>query len=214
MPTVYYRGTRADVRRIIAMVVQTAAGQRLDTMNVRQAIQYRMGNALLSKVQQAFLIKSRGGTDECGIKWPPLAASTIRRRLAKVNVHGLIDQVRRAPSGQERDNAVAVLRLASSVDILRDTGIMLRSMSPGVDSAPSGASMQIFDAKPGSVIVGTNRYPWHHTGIPGRLPARHLWPPDGRLPDSWWTAIRIAGIRGFLAVLTLALSSNVRPQSD
>lgn len=35
--------------------------------------------ALLSKIQQSFLIKSRGGSDETG-SWPPLKPSTIARR--------------------------------------------------------------------------------------------------------------------------------------
>lgn len=211
MTTVYYSGTRADVRRVLIQVIQIAAGTGTDTLAVRQAVQYRMGNALLSKIQQAFIVKSRGGTDECGIKWPPLAPSTIRRRLAKTDFAGLQKKVKKAKTKAEREQAKAVMEAALNVDILRDTGLMLRSFSAGVDAAESGAAFQIFVSGPGSVIVGTNRYPWHHLGVAGRLPARNLWPPDGRLPGEWWDAIRGAGVRGFAAVLVMAFSQNYRP---
>ena len=69
-----------------------------------------------------------------------------------------------------------------SVEILRDTGLLLNSLSPGVASAD-----QIFRLAPGTVIIGTNRKGalFHHMGIPGRLPQRRLWPDPKRWPKSW-----------------------------
>lgn len=231
MPTIYYRGTRADVKRIILQAIRIAAGADVDTLAVRQAVQYRMGNALLSKVQQAFVVKSRHGTDEAGIKWKELAESTLqaRRRKAGLGTERQIkekmrDASRRLTGGRtdkarERARATmrrlrkqqdAVANLSDNVEILRDTGLMLRSFSPGIDAAPSGAAFQVLDADAGRVIVGTNRHPWHHTGGKN-LPARPLWPPDGRLPATWWDAITRAGVRGFAAVLAQAFSQNYRP---
>ena len=51
------------------------------------------------------------------------------------------------------------------VDILRDTGLLLNSLSPGVVSAE-----QVFKVAPGTVIVGTNRkwaYCHHYGDLPG-----------------------------------------------
>ena len=72
------------------------------------------------------------------------------------------------------------------VEILRDTGLLLNSLSPGVSSAE-----QIFRVGPSEVIVGTNRKGAadHHSGVPNRLPQRRLWPPVSRWPQSWWQDI-------------------------
>lgn len=72
------------------------------------------------------------------------------------------------------------------VGILRDTGLLLNSLSPGVASAE-----QVFRTGPGEVIVGTNRRgaAAHHRGIPGRLPQRRLWPSPENWPAAWWDDI-------------------------
>lgn len=92
------------------------------------------------------------------------------------------------------------------VDILRDTGILFRSFSPGVGDQPSEAPGQIFRTPPGAVIVGTNVKPWHHTGNPAKgLPARPFWPLDGTLPPAWMASINRAAATGVLVALRLAL---------
>lgn len=77
------------------------------------------------------------------------------------------------------------------VDIGRDTGRMLRSLSPGVDDRPSGDPGQIFETPPGRVVVGSNveYFPRFHRRRP-------CWPPDGSIPPAWWPAIRAAALRG------------------
>lgn len=69
------------------------------------------------------------------------------------------------------------------VDILRDTGLLLNSLSPGVASPE-----QVFEVGRGEVTVGTNRVgaAAHHSGIPGRLPQRRLWAPPDQWPATWW----------------------------
>jgi hypothetical protein len=71
-----------------------------------------------------------------------------------------------------------------TVQTLRDTGELFNSLSPGVQgSAPPDG--QIFRTPPGAIIVGTNKKPWHHAGIPGKLPARPFWPTNGQMPQVW-----------------------------
>jgi hypothetical protein len=72
------------------------------------------------------------------------------------------------------------------VDILVDTGKLLKSLTPG---ARSGA--QVFRVEAGSVTIGTKRKGAlaHHQGVPGRLPQRRLWPKPANWPMSWWNDI-------------------------
>lgn len=74
------------------------------------------------------------------------------------------------------------------VDILRDTGELLASFSPGIGAQPSGADGQVLRTAAGSVTVGTNKKPWHHKRRP-------YWPKDG-LPDQWWATMTRAAQEG------------------
>lgn len=90
----------------------------------------------------------------------------------------------------------------TKVEILRDTGLLLNSFSPGVPSKE-----QILRTEPGAVILGTNRKGAadHHRGIPGRLPQRRLWPEVSSWPAAWWD--RIAGVlrQGTISLVTRML---------
>jgi hypothetical protein len=96
---------------------------------------------------------------------------------------------------------------ARDVDILRDTGILLRSFSPGFDASPSYAEGQIFDLGDGRVTVGSSEKPWHQNGDGGRLPARPAWPQDGRIPAAWWPAIHVAAQRGIREAMFMVVSA-------
>lgn len=252
--TVTIRSSRADVRRTVRQTVAALAGGP-DPGGVARGLQLRLGVALLSKVQQAFIVKSRGGVGEDGIQWQPLKRATIAQRRTSAGerkalgitgkrVRGLLtaDEDKRwrrifatrksyfmakfglsdaAASERAAKIAWATLKAEGAktklevlgnrqVDILRDTGELFRSLSPGVDATPSGADGQIFETPPGQVIVGTNKKPWHHTGIPGKLPARPLWPTDGRLPVAWWDALLRVIQMGALRALELALREQHR----
>lgn len=84
------------------------------------------------------------------------------------------------------------------VEILRDTGLLLNSLSPGVASGE-----QVFRVGRGEAIVGTNRKgaAAHHRGVPGRLPQRRLWAPPSRWPDSWWADISDQAQQGILDIV-------------
>lgn len=77
-----YRGkTKAEalelVRSVVRGIISGSSGSELVEMALLPG-----AVALLSKIQQSFIVKSRGGTDETG-SWPPLKRSTIaRRRIA------------------------------------------------------------------------------------------------------------------------------------
>lgn len=74
-----------------------------------------------------------------------------------------------------------------SVEILRDTGVLLNSLSPGLGNPDT-----VLRVERGSIAVGTN-VPYaaaHHNGRPGKLPQRRLWPAPARWPASWWRDIQ------------------------
>lgn len=74
------------------------------------------------------------------------------------------------------------------VQTLVDTGLLLASLSPGVDNRPSGAPGQVFETPPGKVVVGTKQRPWHHTTDgSGRLPRRPFFPEP--LPSAWMQSL-------------------------
>lgn len=89
----------------------------------------------------------------------------------------------------KREGATTILQKYGSaqVEILRDTGLLLKSLSPGTRSGE-----QVFRVGRGEVIVGTTRKgaKRHHEGDPSRgLPQRRLWPKTERWPQSWWDDI-------------------------
>lgn len=80
-------------------------------------------------------------------------------------------------------------------DILRDTGLLLSSLSPGTSK-----SEQVFRTGAGEVTVGTNRKgaAAHHHGVPGRLPQRRLWPEPKKWPATWWQDIADQIVQGVI----------------
>ncbi len=83
------------------------------------------------------------------------------------------------------------------VDILRDTGKLLNSLSPDGNSPD-----RILRVSNGTIIVGTRvKYALaHHRGVPGRLPQRRLWPKV--FPASWWKDILAQGKQELVDLLT------------
>jgi hypothetical protein len=241
---VTFRGSRADLRRFLAKVprvLATAAG----APELARGLQLRLGVALLSRVQQAFLVKSRGGVGDDGVRWRPLARATVAGRRTSPaerkalgvggrRVRGLLTpaQDRRwrqlfarrknhlmAKFGMDPAAAAALAaklawgvlkgegartRLAvlggRQVDICRDTSRYFQSLSPGVEDRPSGAEGQVFELRPGRVLVGTD------VPYAARQHAmRPLWPADGQLPPAWWDALLEVAQRGLLRGLALIL---------
>jgi hypothetical protein len=191
MPTITFRGTREELRRLLATVPGILAGRSPDPLGVARGFQLRLSQSLLSQIQTDFLTLSRGGVSRDGRSWPPLAPSTIARRLVKG---------RKAIRGGKGSP-----QLAGQIDILRDTSRLFRSLAAGVDEVPAGNPDQVLRLGPGELIVGTNvEYAhWHQTGVPGRLPARPFLPVGGVIPAAYQSAIASAAIRGLARVVEL-----------
>lgn len=239
MPRVVFYGTREDLRRLLAKLPRILAGTEADVAGIAKGLQLRLGVALLSKIQQAFIVKSRGGVGDDGIKWPPLKRETIAGRRPPPHKKrgerpmGLLtvaqDKRWRQIFGRKRAELIvksgmspgeASIRAAQlawgilkregaktrigtlggrQVDIGRDTDIMFRSFSPGVDDKPSGAADQVFDIPPGRVIVGSNvpYFPHFHKRRP-------CWPDQ--LPPTWWRALMGTAKRGLIRAIVLLMA--------
>lgn len=207
----------------------------------------------LSFIKDAFIVKSRGGTDEAGDSWPPLSPTTIAYRRNHPGLAGkraaakaegrpgrpLLTQAENArwkqlyarklrhlagdplllsiPSATVKSQAAAyawyVLKLEGAktilgeygktqVDILRDKGLLLNSLSPGEMVGVQNSAEQILEAGAGEVIVGTNRKgaAAHHKGT-DRIPQRRLWPEPSRWPGAWF--------RRLLSHVSRGISSDV-----
>lgn len=110
---------------------------------------------------------------------------------------------RRAWAILRRDGGVATLLEkygGRQVEILRDTGLLLNSLSPGSNSAE-----QVLRTGRGEVVVGTNRKgaKFHHEGT-RRMPKRRLWPPPSSWPANWWKDIT-SEVRAGLAEIAAQL---------
>src|SRR5207247_1539579 len=96
----------------------------------------------------------------------------------------------------------------TSVEILRDTGLLLNSLTPVIQPDAAGASpprvsLQVFQVHSGDVVVGTKRE-WaytHHRGVPGRIPQRRLWPPPEKWPQRWWNDLLVQARQGVIDVV-------------
>lgn len=180
MTTIYVRGKRTSVRTAIAAAVAAATGRGPDPTGAARELQLLAGMVALSLIKDNFITLSDGGTGVDGTRWAPLAESTKRKR-------------RKGPGKGEPQ-------------ILRDTGLLLNSLSPGV-SGP-GQAVQILRTEPGAVIVGTNRKgaKWHMVG--GKhLPKRRLWPEVGRWPDAWWRQIVSTTRQGAIKLISRTLGA-------
>ena len=151
--TVTARMSRGEARRLLSSVPAIVAGRLPDPTGAVREMQLAVGMAILSNIKRAFVVKAAGGTDEAGDSWLPLSQNTI--------------------DGRRVGNGVGIPQ------ILRDTGILLNSLSPG---APGN----LLDALPGMVSIGTNvkyaAYQHHGTDT---IPARRLWPEPHRWPSAW-----------------------------
>ncbi len=97
------------------------------------------------------------------------------------------------------------------VDILRDTGIMYNSLSPGVETVTyhniRSRAGQVFRVGRGEVIVGTNvpYAKYHHEGT-RRIPQRRLWPEPHKWPSTWWMDIAKQARNGLIDIAILLIT--------
>ena len=151
------RMSRNEARRLIASVPAILSGRVADPTGIVRSLYLLVGQVALSKIKQAFVVKASGGIDDAGDKWEPLSQNTIDgRRVGK----GI-----------------------GFAQILRDTGVLLNSLSPG-------GPANFLEPIQGGVSIGTNvpyaRY--HHDGT-DTIPRRRLWPEPDAWPAKWWSDI-------------------------
>jgi hypothetical protein len=170
----------------------------------------RCATAILVRIYDAFLVKSRGGTDDAGDRWAPLTPSTVAARLRKAGIKPN-KRSKRPVAKSENDSSPAVRRARAVIKgqsrpprydkrdagllILNETGALLDSLSPFSDSPH-----KVVRVDRGQVSIGTNRpgAMAHHHGVPGKLPQRRLWPSPDNWPAHWWRDILDEVVQGVI----------------
>lgn len=173
---VRFRGTRADLYRRIDQMRRDLSEGRLVSSG-GSSLLVRIGLAVLQKAHEQFKLKVKGGTDDGGVRWPPLSRYTLQKR-------------RRVHAASPR---------TSPDDILVETGLTERSLQPGeqpqfAGQNPPYVAYQVFRLEGDAVIIGTSRQHAldHHEGRQRgkwRLPQRRLWPLSRDWSPSWWRPI-------------------------
>lgn len=160
-----------------------------------QRLLVRTGLSTLNVISASFLVKSQGGTDSAGLRWAPLAPTTIAIRAAK-------KKPRQGPSPRH-----------GLYDVLRESGELLVSLQPGAAAAsaplvPPRIPKQVFHVGPGYVKVGTSRKyaKRNHEGKPPTLPRRRLWAEPGRWPSSFWSVVLKQATAGLSGVIVEQLT--------
>jgi hypothetical protein len=92
--TVYTRATRAELLAILSRLPEEARGGSPAAQNMMT----RCGVAALTRIHAAFIVKSRGGTDESGERWRPLSPITIAYRRRHRGVPPPKDRAAKRPS--------------------------------------------------------------------------------------------------------------------
>lgn len=218
--TVYVRCSRNELYKRLR-TVPSAVKRRVDVPDA-------VGRSVLSRVEQAFLVKSRGGTDESGLRWAVLAPSTALKKLRKKNrtTENLRPSAALSAAQREQwwayyrrslarhhDKAIAA-RIAwtrlkqfggalpfDKYALVLSTNI-LRDTDALLNSFTVGAADNVFDVVEGRADVGTRRKgaSAHHKGAPG-LPQRRLWPAPKDWASTWWRGFLAAAVPGVVKTI-------------
>lgn len=252
---IVFVGTRGQVTDLALQLAAVLGGNSPDKHGIAVGFNMAIGLAALHDIHQAFLVKAGGGTDEMGIKWPPLSPQTVAgRRVGPRDVKRdpavkerkkIVDREFRKlfrrlsmslpePKARARARQIAESRATRQtgrtkvdvlgnrvVEILRDTGVLLNSLGPGelvahgsspIYTKPSGDGgvEQVFDVRPGLIIVGTNvKYAGAHNYGTNKLPRRQFLPDDdSQIPQSWWENWEDAGAAALAVSARLLFEQN------
>lgn len=74
------RGREDDLIRELERIPAILAGREPDPYGYSVVVAGRVANVVLSDIQEAYIIKARGGMDASGMRWAPLKPETIARR--------------------------------------------------------------------------------------------------------------------------------------
>ena len=203
MPTIYFRGTNEQARQIIHSIPRILAGKVPDPTGLAKGVQFRGAVALLSQVQQDFTTKSRGGTGKDGIKWEPLKPATI---AARTRSRADVTSFKAAKKANPKLTRLAYYG-SRTVEILRDTSRLFRSLTPGVEDRPSGNPDQEITLTRGTLTLA-NKVPYFATHQNGteHVPARPVFPVGGVIPPAYVPPVLGAMGRGVVVLLTMLLT--------
>lgn len=74
MPTIFVNAERRpEIERLIRSLPAILAGSAPDELGIARGFKARCAHTFFMIIRENFIIKSRGGTDEAGIKWPKLS---------------------------------------------------------------------------------------------------------------------------------------------
>jgi hypothetical protein len=263
MVDIAFRGNAEDARRAIKEVIGRLTGKTPDQGGLARSVFSALGFQALSDVSEAFVTKSKGGTDEAGISWPPLSKEYLayQRRFgagektALKRAAGLGPQHNRGIGGnrglltaqqQKRwqklfaknltwlaarydigtakgiaagmawnqlkaEGAKTMLEVFGNrkVDILRDTGVLFNSISPGHfdgNDYEKPSENQVFTTLTDGVIVGTN-VPYagaHDNPQRAGYPKREIFPK--RIPTVWMQRLADVGIAAIAICMRRSLT--------
>ena len=267
MVDIAFRGSAEDARRAIKEVIDRFTGKSPDQGGMARSVFLALGFQALSDISEAFITKSKGGTDEAGISWPALSKEYLayQRRFgpgektALKQAAGLGRQHSRGIGGnrglltaqqQKRwrklfagnltwlaarydigtakgiaaamawnqikaEGAKTMLEVFGNrkVDILRDTGVLFNSISPGHFDGNNyekptgpGGEHQVFTTLTDGVIVGTN-VPYagaHDNPKRAGYPKREIFPK--RIPAVWMQRLADIGIAAVAICMRQSLS--------
>jgi hypothetical protein len=116
--------TKGEVLAFFRWLVAAIAGQQPDYGGIVQRLKIRVGNAVLSKIHEDFLVKMLGGVGSDGIQWQQLKAATVKKKghnkilfeqgdLEKSLRPGVDDQPSGAP-GQTLDTSGPAVKVGTS----------------------------------------------------------------------------------------------------
>lgn len=148
------RLNKAAATKLIKNFGGILSGKEIDAYGVRDVFFGTMAFHLYSKMYQAFLQKSVGGSDDLGESWLPLSESTIKRRVSAW--------------------FTAKHPLSADLQINRVDDTLLNSLKPGTFSGTYTPSPnQYFNYQRGNLHLGSslNYASYVHAKRP-------LWPDD------------------------------------
>lgn len=216
---------RTTVRRAVYALAAALSGHGSEFADMARTVQAAVGAEALRIIQEAYLVKSKGGTDAAGDRWAELAVRTIEGRLRRLGsptragaMRGVVlaaEKLQRTRKGSKgRERALRGYQRAQEkagkafgpLDILNAGGRLYESLTPG-DDGPGNAEGQVFDLRPGSVEVGTSdpNAQYHHGGTK-RMPQRRLWPELSKWPPEWHRRLASVYREAFVRVVIAALT--------
>lgn len=161
-----------EILRLLAQLPATLTGTVADPAQLRHYFLGSLLQNLLALIVQAFLHKSRGGTDSLGCSWAPLTARTLARKWRA--------QTKRAPhfldplSTSQRSQWAALYH--QSFSHLRSLGLRGDEL---VQSARQGAWLQLVSsgARSGAIPVNIASGALLASLQPGQLTGSSYQPP-------------------------------------